>query len=210
MKVLVIGANGQVGRKIVEYAQDSPFETYAMIRDKSHASFLESLGAKTILADLEDNFSEAIAGMDYVVFTAGSGSKTGPDKTIEIDQEAAKRCVDYCLQNKVKKFIMVSAQGAKTPEADSPIQHYFKAKYLADQYIIKSGIDYIIFRPGRLNNEDFLGKITLSEEIPYKGSIRRADLAKCIVESLKIDTISNKTLEILEGDTPINLALSNL
>lgn len=38
--------------------------------------------------------TDAVKQAEAVIFAAGSGSKTGADKTIAVDQEGAKRLVD--------------------------------------------------------------------------------------------------------------------
>ena len=57
--------------------------------------------------------------MDAVVFTAGSGGHTGPEKTIDVDQNAAVRLIMDCKKHGVGRFIMVSAIGAD-PNSESP------------------------------------------------------------------------------------------
>jgi uncharacterized protein YbjT (DUF2867 family) len=127
MNILIIGANGKVGKHIVQHLQNTDHQAIAMIRDKNQAAGLEKFGANTVVSDLEKDFEHAYNQIDAVVFTAGSGSKTGPDKTISVDQEAAINSIDLAKKHGVKQYIMVSAQGARNPEAPSPIQHYFKA-----------------------------------------------------------------------------------
>ena len=89
MKVLVVGANGQIGKHLVSMIQDSKnLKARAMIRKEEQASYFEDLDAETIVADLEDNIdsiAKAAEGVDAIVFTAGSGPHTGKDKTIMVD-----------------------------------------------------------------------------------------------------------------------------
>ncbi len=85
MKVLVVGANGQIGKHLVSFIQENEsLEARAMIRKEEQASYFESLGAETAVVDLEEDI-EAIAkaaeGVDAIVFTAGPGhiqAKTKP------------------------------------------------------------------------------------------------------------------------------------
>ena len=81
-------------------------------------------------------------GVAFLIFTAGSGGHTGPEKTIDIDQNAAIRSIDMAKNKAVKRYIMVSAQGVREPELPSKIQHYYKAKRKADDYLISSGLEY--------------------------------------------------------------------
>ena len=86
MDVLVIGANGQVGRNIVKELADTNHNAVAMVRKEEQKAKMEELGAsKVVLADLEEDFSNAFDNVDAVIFAAGSGPKTGAEKTLTID-----------------------------------------------------------------------------------------------------------------------------
>jgi len=210
MKVLVIGSHGNVGQRIVRYLSGKGHEAFAMIRDTSQKSEMERLGGKTVVADLEEDFSSAYDAMDAVIFTAGSGAKTGPDKTIDVDQEAAKKSIDLASEKGIKRYIMVSAIGAKKPDAQSAIQHYFKAKAIADNHLMNTSLNYTIFRPGRLTDEPGKGTADMAENLGRKGSTSREDLALTIVESLLMPETYLKTIEILDGNTPITKALKDI
>jgi len=79
MKVLVVGANGQIGRHFVKMLASSDIHTpKAMIRKEEQVSFFNSLGVETVLTSLEgsvEEITEAMKGCDAVVFAAGSGGK---------------------------------------------------------------------------------------------------------------------------------------
>ena len=66
----------------------------------------------TVVADLESEFEHAYDGINAVVFTAGSGGHTGPDKTHLVDRLGAKKAIDLAVKNNMDQFIMVSALGA--------------------------------------------------------------------------------------------------
>src|SRR5690625_4085049 len=83
-----------------------------MIRKAEQAKYFEDLGAETISVDLEDETSkitEAAKGVDAVVFTAGSGPTTGPDKTMLIELDGAVKTIDATKEAGVNRFIMVSS-----------------------------------------------------------------------------------------------------
>lgn len=210
MKVLVIGSHGNVGKHTVRILSEKGHQAFAMIRDASQADEMKSLGGKPVVADLEEDFSDAYKGMDVIIFTAGSGAKTGPDKTIEVDQEAAKKSIDLAVEMGVNRYIMVSAIGAKNPDAQSAIQHYFKAKNIADNHLMNSNLDYTIFRPGRLTHEPAKGTVSAATDLGRKGSTSREELAFAMVESLSLPETYKKVIEILDGELEIQKALKNI
>lgn len=68
-----------------------------MVRKEGQKKELEDRGIPAVLADLEGSISDlesAIKDVDAVVFTAGSGGKTGPDKTLLIDLDGAVKSIE--------------------------------------------------------------------------------------------------------------------
>ncbi|WP_257349379.1 SDR family oxidoreductase [Pseudalkalibacillus decolorationis] len=214
MKVLVAGANGSTGRSILNHlGKNDNHEAIAMVRDNSQAETLEKLGASTtILADLEKELDHAVEGCDAIIFAAGSGSKTGPDKTTLVDEQGAIKLIEAAEKHGVKRFVMLSTVGADKPEVGSDdMKHYYKSKGNADEKLINSSLVYTIVRPGRLSYDSGNGKIRIAEKLEdYSGDIPREDVAKVIVESLDVQNTHGKIFEILTGDQDINEALKSL
>ena len=65
-----------------------------MIRKEEQAQGIKDLGGQPILADLEGNVDKAVDNMDAIVFAAGSGPKTGPDKTTAVDKNGEIKLID--------------------------------------------------------------------------------------------------------------------
>ncbi|MCS5575420.1 MAG: NAD(P)H-binding protein, partial [Pseudomonadales bacterium] len=82
MTTLIIGANGKIGQLVCQQGSALGMDLLGMVRNTEQAPNLEKLGARTVVADLEGEFSHAFDGVSKVVFTAGSGSHTGADKTL--------------------------------------------------------------------------------------------------------------------------------
>jgi len=205
--VLVVGANGTTGKKIVHLLDESQyFKPVAMVRKSSQIKAFENAGIAVVLGDLEEEISHTVKHMDKVVFAAGSGGK----KVKEVDENGAKKMVEASKKEGIKKFVMLSSMGADQPDQAEELKDYLKAKQHADEFLKTSNLTYTIVRPGSLTNEKPSGHIKLKTKLHEKGSISRADVAQTLVRSLHDDTVKNKTFEILEGDTLIGKALDNL
>jgi len=76
MKVLVSGATGHTGKRIVSELLDAGHSPVALVRESSDTSELPE-GCETRLGDLTDLPADACSGMDAVIFAAGSGSAPG-------------------------------------------------------------------------------------------------------------------------------------
>ena len=209
MKTLIVGANGKVGTILsgkMWAAHD--FSPVALIRNSVQQTKFTALGVPSVEGDLEAGIADFLPGMDAVVFTAGSGGHTGPEKTLDVDQNAAVRLIHDCKKKGVNRFIMVSAIGAD-PASESPrIQHYLRAKGVADGALRASGLDYVILAPGTLLENKGTGRIEAGEKLGHHGYLPREDLADCIIETLRNYNCVGKTIEIVSGGKIIKDAIA--
>lgn len=203
MKVLVIGANGQVGHQAVEKLKDKGHQPIAMVRKEEQQGQFEDKGIDTVLGDLEEDFSHAFDGVDSVVFAAGSGGDTDTDMTVIIDQEGAIESVDNAKQAGVKHFILLSSMGADDPKNADEIKAYMYAKHRADEYLKASGLNYTILRPGMLTNDAGTGKVRLFEGGTEVAEIPREDVADVLAHIVDTNKAENRTFYVHEGDTPV-------
>ena len=212
MNVLIAGANGKIGRHLLKKFANSRHRARAMIRDKDQGPELLELGAfETVVADLEGDVSEALRGVDAVIFTAGSGPHTGPDKTIDVDQNGAINLIDAAEKAGVKRFLMVSTMRADNPESGpEKMRHYFVAKQKADNHLRASGLDYTIVRPGKLTEEKGTGRVEAAERLDHFGEIAREDVARALLATLDAEHTCRHGYDLLAGDTPVKDAIAAL
>ena len=211
MNILIAGANGKIGRRVVRLLADSNHSTRAMVRDVDQIPGLERLGAyEVVVADLERDLAEAVRGIHVVVFAAGSGPHTGPDKTLDVDRDGAIRLIDAARNAGVERFVMVSAMRTDDPEgAPEKLRHYLRAKAEADRHLMASGLPYTVVQPGRLTENRGTGLIAAGTDIGY-GDIPRDDVAAVIVGALDEPHTVNRRFGVLEGETPVAEALARV
>jgi uncharacterized protein YbjT (DUF2867 family) len=211
MNVLVVGANGQIGKHLVNLLRESSEHTVkAMVRKEEQAEAFAQFGVEVSVTSLEDrveDIAQAARGCNAIVFTAGSGRHTGFDKTLLIDLDGAVKTVEAAEMVGIKRFIMVSAiQAHKRESWNEKMMPYYAAKYYADKILEQSELTYTIIRPGRLVNEPGIGKITAAENIKG-GSIPREDLAKTILQALTEENTFYRSFDLTTGDIAIKDAL---
>ncbi|WP_404454732.1 SDR family oxidoreductase [Virgibacillus necropolis] len=214
MKVLVAGANGHTGRLLIQYLKDDGHEPYAMIRKEEQKPEMEKLGGIPVVADLEGDLGHAVRGMDVVMFAAGSGSKTGSDKTTDVDRDGAINLIKATEKSGTKKFIMLGSFGAgrdlgEPEEGQEAMHHYIKMKKEADEYLMGTELDYTIVRPGGLTHDESTSKIKVGETVE-RGSIPRADVAKTMIAAIQEPNAYHKAFEMISGDVQIEDALKSL
>ncbi len=211
MKVLIVGANGKVGTLLSgKMWQSSGFSPVALIRDKSQQTKFTALGVPSVVGDLELGVSSFLPGLDAVVFTAGSGGHTGVDKTTDVDQNAAIRLISDCEKVGVSRFIMISAIGADPNSESTRIQHYLRAKGVADSRLRSSTLDYTIIAPGTLIDERGTGRVQIADDLGFHGYLPREDLAECIIECLRNINSIGRSIQIVSGAKRTKEALADL
>ncbi len=205
MTTLVIGANGQIGKQFCELAQQAGTPIKAMIRSEEQASWFKERGIDTVIADLEGEFEHAFEGCDQVVFTAGSGPHTGPDKTLMIDLYGAIRTVDIAKQKGLSRYIMISAMRAEKPlEAPEKMRPYMAAKFAADAHLSNSGVPYIILKPGRLTDEAASQQFASTVEKSGDNQISRANVAYALLHVVQTPGVVNQEYLLLDGKRSIS------
>ncbi|WP_027963657.1 SDR family oxidoreductase [Halalkalibacillus halophilus] len=214
MRVLVVGANGQIGSQVATLLKENNNHSpLAMIRDKDQADKFKKESIETTVADLEgsvDHLAEAAKGCEAVIFAAGSGGGTGADKTLLIDLDGAIKMVHAAEKAGVERFLIVSAlQAHNRDNWNEQIKHYYVAKHYADEVLLDSKLSHTIVRPGGLTNDEATGKIQAAKDLGM-GQISRSDVAKTLVAALDEKNTINKDFDLLSGDEEIATVLSKL
>ncbi|WP_420593369.1 SDR family oxidoreductase [Robiginitalea biformata] len=218
MDVLVIGANGKIGRMVCDKLKNSEkHNPIAFIRKEEQRAYFEDKGIQVAVESLENSpeaLEHVIKNYDAVVFTAGSGGKTGPGKTMEIDLDGAIKTIEAAQKHRVKRFVMVSASHADDRsswgESDG-MKPYYIAKHYADEALKRSQLNYTILRPVQLTDEDSPGKVTMSVD-PRKVSsqIPREAVAETILQVLDNKKTYGKTIEMSSGGEEIPAAIEKV
>jgi uncharacterized protein YbjT (DUF2867 family) len=214
MNVLVVGATGKTGRFIIPLLKAAGHTPRAMIRNFDQREEMEALGAECVAGDLEKPMGHAVKGNWTVLFAAGSGSSTGPEKTIEVDFHGAISLIETSERMNVRRFIMLSAMNTDDPDSGPEnLQHYLHAKAGADARLRLSLMNWTIVRPGYLHDEpshELLGVAPSFGPIDKNMRVSREDVAKVMVACMALDNTIGKTFDMIDGKTPMLEALESL
>ena len=207
LTVLVAGATGRTGRRVVAQLRERGHQVRAFVRDEQRAR--ERLGAdlEFVVGDVResDTLTSAFDGVDAVISAVGSsGRAQDPSNTPEaVDYKGVKNLVDGAAAAGVDQFVLVSSMGVTV--ADHPLNQMFdnvlQWKYKGEQHLRASGLAYTIIRPAGLT-EDAGGAvgIKLMAEDEGEGFIARADVATACIEALQHEAAVNKTFSMLSDD----------
>lgn len=215
-RVLIIGANGKIGRLVCQkMAKSAYFEPVAAIRHDDQAPYFEELGVTYRFIDLEgavDNLTTHMEDIQALVFTAGSGGATGFDKTLSVDLDGAVKCMEAAESAGVGRFVMVSAVHADNRGAweATGIKPYYIAKHYADRALKASQLNYTILRPARLLDGPGTGQVAIDSQSGAPLEIFREDVADVILHVLPARRFIGKTIDLIQGDRSIEDELAGL
>lgn len=208
MDIVVAGGHGQVALYLLRMLSQRGDSARGLIRNPDHAGDLEAVGAEPVICDMEaeSDLRPFVVGADAVVFAAGAGAGSGPERKRTVDLGAAVKLMDAG----VSRYVMVSSIGAGDPaSAPESMRPYQEAKGEADERLTQSGLDYTIVRPGRLTDGAGTGRVQAGPGVE-RGDIPRADVALALVAVLDTASTVGKTFNLVGGDDPVDEAIAAL
>jgi uncharacterized protein YbjT (DUF2867 family) len=209
---VVAGGHGQIALRLLEQLTARGQRGRGLIRNPEHAADLEARGAEAVICDMEaeGDLAPFVDGADAIVFAAGAGPGSGPERKRTVDLGAAVKLIEAAGRSGIDRYVMVSAIGASDPESASPaMRPYIDAKAEADEELAGSGLAFTIVRPGRLTNEPGTGRVRAGHDIGT-GTVTRDDVAATLAAVLAAPNTIGVTFDVLEGDVPIPDAVAAL
>jgi nucleoside-diphosphate-sugar epimerase len=207
MRIAIAGGHGQIAMRLAKVLSQRGDEAVALIRNPGHADEVRQVGAKPVVVDLEhaaeDDVAQAIASCDAIVFAAGAGPGSGPERKETMDYGGAVKLIAAAKQAGVGRYVIVSSMGAnpETPGNDT-FSVYLRAKGRADDAVRASGLDATVVRPGGLTNDAGTGRVNLGESVP-RGQVTRDDVAAVLAAVLDSPNTIGRTVDLIGGDTPV-------
>ena len=163
MKVAVFGGTGFVGQYIIDELLSQDHQVKAMIRPGSESK-LESLSKiESVFGDVSnlESIGETLSGCDAAIYLIGI-IRQFPRKGITFEGlnfKSAKRVINAAEKAGVKRFILMSANGVNPTGTK-----YQSTKWLAEQVLKGSALDWTIFRPSLIFG-DPKGKIEFCTQL---------------------------------------------
>lgn len=190
MKVLITGATGFTGSRVVPLLSDSGYEVRCFVRETSDRSRLETLPVEWVTGDLSDTeaLTSALRGMDVLVNIASLGFGHA-ESILRSAKEAG-----------VKRGIFISTTAIFTQlNADSK-----SARLAAEEAIQASGLSYTILRPTMIygssrdrNMWRLIRLLRFSPIIPIFGD------GESLQQSIFVDDVAQAVLLALQNDITI-------
>ena len=212
MKILVIGASGRVGNKLVEKLLEADHQVVGTTRKEE--SLFDNSNYTQINLDLSNSLEEITEAIpndtDAIYFVSGSRGKD----LLEVDLHGAVKSMQAAETLGIKRYIMLSAIFALDTSkwnnsSIESIKNYYIAKHYADLWLSQqTQLNYTIVQPAALKERDGSGKIAVDVSDSGENSIE--DVAEVLFQSLSNQSTEKKVITMHEGDTPIKEALTQL
>ncbi|MEA3201076.1 MAG: hypothetical protein QOE90_2504 [Thermoplasmata archaeon] len=145
--VLVAGATGNLGSRVVNALLARGKRVRALVRAGTEAGALEARGVEIARGDLTrpETLPAALRGVDAVVTTAIGYSMRKPGDSIEaVDIKGNRSLVDAAHAAGVRRFVFTSILTAD----QAPSVPHFWAKKLTEDHLAASGVPAVSLRPG--------------------------------------------------------------
>lgn len=217
MKIMIIGGSGRVGTALVEdFLTQSDAEVTIAVAHPERVAITDYKRVKIVKMDLDKlNIAELTkleTGFAAIYFVAGS---RGHD-LINVDSFGAIKTMIAAEKAGVSRYLMLSSYGSLdldswlNQEKYAALQEYQAAKFMADNYLIKStNLNYTILQPSSLVEGDGTGKVDFDTPKPVNPSSIK-DVATVLFLSLDNAKTYKKVITMQNGTNEIEDALNDL
>jgi NADH dehydrogenase len=146
MNVAIIGGTGFVGSYLIDALVEGGIHPRVLVRPGSEAKLPQPETCTVVSGDLDNKKSiiNLLDGVDAVIYNVGI-LREFPRRGVTfkaLQETAPKQVIDTAVEMGVSRFLLMSANGV-IPEGTP----YQRAKFAADEYLMKSGLEWSIFRP---------------------------------------------------------------
>ncbi len=214
MTVAIAGGHGKIALRLARLLTGRGDAVRALIRNPAHADDVRAAGGEPVVCDLEtaevDVVATALAGADAVVFAAGAGPGSGPERKWTVDHAAAVKLAAAARVAGIERYVMVSSIGADPDaEGNDTFAVYLRAKGRADAEVLASGLAATIVRPVSLTDDPGTGRVRVGPHVGG-GHVTRDDVAVVLAAVLSTPATAGLTFEVSNGDTPAEEAVRGL
>ena len=197
--ILITGATGYIGQHLVARLITQGVQPRCLVRDMKKASNMFPSdqvelvqGVTTVPATLPT----AVQGIETIIHAAfmTADKKESPQNHYqETNVQGTGNLVDAAQKAGVKRIIEISGLGTKPDKPGS----YMQGRYLAEQKLIQSGLDWTIIRPSVLFGKDapFIKGLTdllrTAPVVPLVGG------GKTLFQPIHVDDVITIILKVL-------------
>lgn len=148
--LVVTGANGFVGRHLIQLARSQGIDVHGIVRSKAAARTAILAGAHPVIVDALEarNLERAFAGARGVVHLAQIGAERGGARYAAVNVLGTRAVVAAARASGVGRIVFLSGLGvARYGQSRRCTNPYFLSKLAAELELYGSGLGVAVFRP---------------------------------------------------------------
>jgi uncharacterized protein YbjT (DUF2867 family) len=187
--ILVVGATGQVGSRVVQTLRAQGHPVRAMVREPASAADLAATGAELVVADLgrPETLDAALEGVSAIVATANAVAPIRRGDTAAVVDSGYTELVRRAERAGVSRFVLGSVPITPLDEG-VPVA---LTKRRTEQLLAQSGLSWLSLRMAPFT-EVWLALV--GSELPLRGE-QRATLARGYPTLRRFRRITGRTVE---------------
>src|SRR5579863_2106034 len=190
-KIAISGANGFVGKNVGKFLAKNGFDIIPLVRKdrKKTVDFGQAVISENLAeSSLADSIKGSIAFLHFI----GKGRQTADSSYDAVNVNLTRNAVALCKKAGIKKIIYLSGLGVDKKSTLG----YFVSKFKAEQEIVKSGLDYTIFRPSYImGKNDPLSQILAGQL--RKGSVVIAGSGKYRLQPVLVSDVAQVVMKAI-------------
>jgi nucleoside-diphosphate-sugar epimerase len=205
MIVLVAGAHGRLGSRVVALLLNRGHAVRALVRTDGQAAALRDAGADAIVADLRGDVEWTADGCDAAVFAAGARHRP---ELGSIDAGGAAKLAEAADRYELRRFLLPSVVGADRPERrDGGVREFLAAKQHAERRLARLDLPWTVLRFGRLTEDPGSGRVDTVLRPGVSVTTSRDDAALAIAEALVRPHLARQVVTVVDGERRVADAL---
>ena len=205
MIVLVAGAHGRLGSRVVALLLRRGHEVRALVRTNAQAAVLRRPGAEAVVADLRGDVEWTAEGCNAAVFTAAARHRS---ELGSIDAGGAAKLAEAADHYEFTRFVLASVVGADRPERrDRAVREFLTAKRNAERRLAKLEVPWTILRFGQLTEHPGNARIDTVVRAGAPLTTSRDTAALAITEALARPHLARQVVNVVDGERHVADAL---
>jgi uncharacterized protein YbjT (DUF2867 family) len=206
--ILVTGATGFIGPKVVHALRAQDREVRCLVRNPERAGTLKAWGCELVAGDVTDaaSLASAVRGCETIIHLVAiiTGS---PDEFERVMVRGTRDLVSAAKEAGIRRFVLMSALGVS--EESKGLVPYYGAKWEMEQAVRAAGLEYVIFRPSFVFGRDggvlpmFIRQVRWSPIVPVVGDGERRlqpiwveDVAAYFAKAVDLGEAANRVFEL--------------
>lgn len=220
MKILVTGATGKVGSRLVGRLAARGHDIRALVRDLARASTLQAQGMELVEGDLRDaeSLADSVRGVDAVVHCAAFFRGATPQEAHATNDEGTRHLAAQAQRAGVERFVFTStglvygSNGGRLATEDDPCEPteaYPVSKLAAERHLLSlEDLDVRIVRLPFVYGD---GDPHIAEAVPMMRAMDPAqrlalahhvDVAQAIAAALEARDVSHRIFNVADDEAP--------